>query len=231
VIRYSIVVPAFNEAGRLPPYLEDVVEFFDGRGEAYEVVVVDDGSTDNVGEILNGYGASLRIFHQENRGPAAALNVGLAAATGDTIAFLDADDLWTGDKLSRECEALAEDPSLDGVFGYVEQFISPDVATDIAGRYAIPDKPQPGVSRDALLIRNSAFDRFGAFDASLRAGEFVAWYSRAVLMGLKTRIISTVVARRRIHTANTGIVRRSQQQQETLLGLQRALEVRRKEGR
>jgi hypothetical protein len=73
----------------------------------------------------------------------------------------------------------------------------------------------------------SAFQRFGVFDASLGAGEFVAWYSRAVASGLNAKVISTVVARRRIHLTNTGIVRREQQQQESLAGLKQALDIRR----
>jgi glycosyltransferase involved in cell wall biosynthesis len=223
-VKVSVIIPVYNGRAYIAEAIDSVLA---QTRPADEVIVVDDGSTDGVGEVLDRYGANLRVVRQGNRGPAAALNTGLAVTTGDTIAFLDADDLWTRDKLRQQCEALAEDPSLDGVFGYVEQFISPDAAASVADRYAVPDRPQPGISRDALLIRMSAFQRFGVFDASLGAGEFVAWYSRAVASGLNAKVISTVVARRRIHLTNTGIVRREQQQQESLAGLKQALDIRR----
>jgi glycosyltransferase involved in cell wall biosynthesis len=224
-MKVSVIIPVYN----LRAYVGEAIDSVLAQTRlADEIIVVDDGSTDGVGEVLDRYGANLCVIRQENRGPATALNTGLAVTTGDTIAFLDADDLWTGDKLRQQCEALAEDPSVDGVFGYVEQFISPDAVAGIADRYAVPDGPQPGISRNALLIRMSAFQRFGVFDESLRAGEFVAWYSRAVAMGLTTKTIEAVVARRRIHRTNTGIVRREQQQQESLGGLKQALDIRRR---
>jgi glycosyltransferase involved in cell wall biosynthesis len=222
-MRVSVVIPVHNARAYVGEAIDSVLA---QTRPAEEVIVVDDGSTDGVGEVLDGYGASLRILRQEHCGAASALNAGLAAATGDSIAFLDADDLWTDDKLRQQCEVLAENEAVDAVFGYIEQFISPDAA-GVAQRYAVPDRPQPGISRDALLIRMSAFERFGRFDGSLSAGEFVAWYSRAAASGLKSKVLPTVVARRRVHTTNTGILRRSQQQQGSLAGLKQALDIRR----
>jgi hypothetical protein len=86
----------------------------------------------------------------------------------------------------------------------------------------------PGVGRQCLLVRREAFARYGFFDETLHSADFVPWYARAVALGLRTRMVDEVVARRRIHLTNTGIVRRGEQQQESLAGLRDALALRRR---
>jgi hypothetical protein len=117
---------------------------------------------------------------------------------------------------------LAKD-SVDCVFGLIQQFDQ----RGTAGGADTPHQPQRGVSRIGLLIRRAAFDRCGLFDESMRVAEFVPWYARATVLGLTTEMLDHVVAYRRIHPGNSGIVRRDQQQQESLLGLKKALDLRR----
>src|SRR4051812_26302017 len=76
----------------------------------FEIVVVDDGSTDDTAGVLAGYRDGVRYVYQENRGPAAARNRGIAEAAGELVAFLDADDEWHPEKLSRQWEALSASP-------------------------------------------------------------------------------------------------------------------------
>jgi hypothetical protein len=106
----------------------------------------------------------------------------------------------------------------------VQQFVSVGMDNQPAGL----QPPQRGVSRIGLLIRRRAFDRFGLFDATLQIVDFVPWYARAAALGLNTEAIDLVVAYRRLHARNSGIVRRNEQQQESLLGLKRALDLRRR---
>ena len=152
---------------------------------------------------------------------------GIGQAAAEARAFLDNDDFWTLDKLERQAPVLSADDTLDGVFGHVRQFADASASAD----FIVPPEPQPGISRDTLLIRRSAFERFGFFDQSFAATEFVGWCTQAIARGLRTRTIPEVVAYRRIHATNTGIVRRQQQQQENLLGLKRALDIRRQRSR
>lgn len=219
-MKISVVVPLYNTRA----YVVDAIDSILAQTRpADEIIVVDDGSTDGSPELLAGYGARVCVIRQAHAGGATALNRGIAQATGDTIAFLDADDLWVRDKLERQQSILLAKDSVDCVFGLVQQFDQ----RDAAGVAGVLREPQRGVSRIALLIRRAAFDRFGLFDESMRVAEFVPWYARASVLGLTTEMLDHVLAYRRIHAGNSGIIRRDQQQQESLLGLKKALDLRR----
>jgi glycosyltransferase involved in cell wall biosynthesis len=220
-VRISVVVPLYNTRA----YIAEAVDSILAQTRPVdEIVVVDDGSTDGGADLLARYGTRVRVIRQEHAGPATALNSGIAETTGEALTFLDADDLWARDKLALQAPVLAMNPDLDAVFGLVQQF------GHGVERAKIPQEPQRGVSRISVVMRRSAFERFGLFDASLRVVEFVPWYARAVALGLKSEMLERVVACRRIHGGNSSIVRRDQQQQESLLGLKQALALRRRRG-
>jgi len=105
VYKFSVVIPAFNAEQYIGATLESV--FLQTR-PAYEIIVVNDGSTDGTLEVLHRFGDRIRIVDQKNSGVSAARNNGVSAATGDVIAFLDADDLWLPDKLLLQGSKLAE---------------------------------------------------------------------------------------------------------------------------
>lgn len=99
----SIIIPTYNRAGVVTRAIGSVL------GQTYrpiEVVVVDDGSTDETPEILRSYGEAIVPVVQENAGPAAARNRGIRESRGDLIAFLDSDDLWLATKLQRQVDLL-----------------------------------------------------------------------------------------------------------------------------
>src|SRR5260370_6814505 len=81
-----------------------------------EVVIVDDGSTDDTAERVRKYGAKVRYFHKPNGGQASALNLGLAKARGEIVALLDADDRFLPGKLKRIVDAFQQDPALGMVY-------------------------------------------------------------------------------------------------------------------
>ncbi|HEX9998187.1 MAG TPA: glycosyltransferase [Abditibacterium sp.] len=89
--RFSVVMPVHNRASLVGAAIESVLE---QPGEKCEIIVVDDGSTDDTLKVLSNYKQHIQVFQQENQGPGAARNVGIKAARGDYIAFLDSDDLW-----------------------------------------------------------------------------------------------------------------------------------------
>lgn len=90
-MRISVIIPTYNRARLLGEALESVLR---QEEPAFEILVVDDGSTDETDELLRKHGDRVRVLRQENRGPAAARNLGIEQARGDYIAFLDSDDVW-----------------------------------------------------------------------------------------------------------------------------------------
>jgi glycosyltransferase involved in cell wall biosynthesis len=104
----SVVIPAYNAARYLGEALDSV---FAQTVTDLEVVVVDDGSTDDTPQIAQGYGSRVRYVRQANAGVASARNRGLAESTGRYVAFLDADDTWLPGKLERQVAALAARPA------------------------------------------------------------------------------------------------------------------------
>ena len=99
----SVVIPAYNSEGHIGRALDSVLAQTFG---ADEIIVVDDGSTDGTGEVIASYGERVKYIRQENAGPGAARNTGIHAATGNWIAFLDADDEWVSEKLRLQVDIL-----------------------------------------------------------------------------------------------------------------------------
>jgi glycosyltransferase involved in cell wall biosynthesis len=102
--KVTVVIPAYNAA----PYIGATIESVLAQTyEDLEVIVVDDGSTDETPSILARYGERIRVIHQSNQGSSAACNAGVAAAQGKWIAFVDADDLWLPQKTQTQIEQCA----------------------------------------------------------------------------------------------------------------------------
>jgi glycosyltransferase involved in cell wall biosynthesis len=107
--RISVVIPTYNSAAYLPAAIDSA---FNQTLPPFEIVVIDDGSIDNTVEVLKPYEVRIRYIFQENKGPAAARNRGIAEANGDLIAFLDSDDVWLPEKLELQVPVLTENPKI-----------------------------------------------------------------------------------------------------------------------
>jgi glycosyltransferase involved in cell wall biosynthesis len=103
MVAVSVVIPAYNAARFLPAAVDSVLgqSFRD-----FEVLVVDDGSTDDTESVISQYRDAIRYLRQENRGVAEARNRGIGESNGRYVAFLDADDTWSREKLHRQMKAL-----------------------------------------------------------------------------------------------------------------------------
>ena len=115
--KFSVIIPAYNSATTLARALESV---FAQSWPAYEIIVIDDGSTDNTLQVAHQFGARIKVIHQANAGVSMARNRGVDAATGDWLAFLDADDWFYPDRLGLHGEWIADDDSLDFLTGDYE---------------------------------------------------------------------------------------------------------------
>jgi glycosyltransferase involved in cell wall biosynthesis len=103
-MRISVIIPTCNRANFLDECIRSILS---QSTSPQEIIVIDDGSTDNTQEILDRFEPYLKIIRQENKGVSAARNQGILAAQNDWLAFLDSDDLWLPQKLERQCELLS----------------------------------------------------------------------------------------------------------------------------
>lgn len=109
----SVVIPTYNNADYI---VETLHSIFSQTYEDYEVILVDDGSTDSTRDVIELFHGKIRYHYQENQGLAVARNVGLEMATGEYVTFLDGDDIWHSDNLGIKVGILRKHPDIGGVF-------------------------------------------------------------------------------------------------------------------
>ena len=126
-MQFSVVIPTFNRRELLEATLDSV---WAQRFTAFQVIVVDDGSSDGTREYLSSLGGRVRVVHQANRGAGAARNAGAAVAEADYIAFLDSDDIWFPWTLSTAASIIRETAAAIVTARYVE-FLDPAVLTEV----------------------------------------------------------------------------------------------------
>lgn len=160
--RFSVIIPAFNAAATLTRAIESV------RAQswpAHEIIVVDDGSTDSTAEVARQFGDTVRLIQQSNSGVSVARNTGAAAAMGDWLAFLDADDWYVPDRIKLHAEWIVEDPALDFLTGDYEY-------RDDAGKLLGTSMAQHESGR--LLLAKAAGATRVVMDKSAEIAAFVA---------------------------------------------------------
>ena len=170
----SVIIPTYNRGWILNEAIDSVLaqDYKD-----FELIVVDDGSTDNTREILDSYGGDLIVIRQANKGVSAARNRGIAAAGGQLVAFLDSDDIWLQRKLSRQVEFFSSTP--DAVVNQTEEiWIRNGVRVNPKTRHRKPSGmiferslELCLVSPSAVMIQKTLLDVVGVFDEKLPACE------------------------------------------------------------
>jgi glycosyltransferase involved in cell wall biosynthesis len=197
----SVVIPLFE----LADYVGEAIDSLLAQTRPiFEIIVVDDGSTDGGAEIAESYGAIVRVVRQEHKGIGAARNHGARIATGDLITFLDADDVVPVDRFARQVAALEAQPDVDGVFGGVEEF-SDEHGVPLGGPLRAPRTSQVARLPGTMLLRRAAFDRVGPYDETLKRSEGIDWQARSTDVGLVLLPIAGVVLHRRLHGRNNGM--------------------------
>jgi len=169
----SVIIPNYNYAHYLPQAINSVL------AQTYsqvEIIVIDDGSTDDSVTVLRSYGDRIRWLKQPNQGVSAARNVGAHNTKGELVAFLDADDFWLPEKLERQVQLFLADPELGLVHCGVEEIDDNGarlrlrldgrdgwVATDML----LFDRAVMLGGGSGLVVRRSDFEALGGFDTSL----------------------------------------------------------------
>jgi len=199
-VRFSVsaIIPVYNGERFLA---EAVASVLRQRHRPLEVIVVDDGSTDGTAAVIAGLGDAVRVVYQPNQGPAAARNAGLELARGDVIAFLDADDWWSEDKLQIQLAHLADDPQVEIVLGRLQLLRQVEPA-DGGPRYEPLGEPRVALSLGVALVRQPLFERVGRFDPAFRYADDWDWFMRARELDVAMRLHPEVTLFCRRHEHN-----------------------------
>lgn len=207
----SVIIPTFNYGTYLSESVGSVIDQ-SGLDSELEVLVVNDGSTDNtLQELATITDPRVRVVTQINAGIGAARNTGVANARGDVLAFLDADDYWREDKLSRALKYLNGSGAGKIHFSMLQEFLDPGV---LASEQVQPTpRLLKGFSASCTTLHRSDFDAVGGFDQSLESCEFIQWYIRAQEAGLGSEVDSEILTFRRIHSLNRDRAGRSSSNQ------------------
>lgn len=220
----SVIIPSYN-GGR---YLTEAIESILAQEyRPIEVIVVNDGSADNTETIAGRYGDRIIYTRQENRGPAAARNRGLQMSHGKVIGFLDADDLWSRNKLSRQLSLLA-DVSVEIVLGLSQPM---KLRMEADGRSTFENwyGPYCALLFGAAVFRRSVFDKVGLLDETLHHGEDTDWFMRARERGVSMTITEEVSLFYRHHESNMTLDSVARKR-FFILALKKSLDRRRHEG-
>ena len=171
----SVIIPTYNRAALVP---EAVASVLAQTWRDFEVLVVDDASTDGTAAALAAFGSRIRLLrHAFRLGVAAARNLGISAARGQWLAFLDSDDLWRPEKLARQMAYLAGHPEL--VLCQTEEtwerrglkVNQPRSHRKIGGWIFFPSLARCLVSPSAVVLNRTVFEEHGGFDENLPAAE------------------------------------------------------------
>jgi glycosyltransferase involved in cell wall biosynthesis len=170
----SVIIPTYNRGWIIKEAIDSVMA---QNYRDFELIIVDDGSTDNTSDILNSYHGDILVFRQENRGVSAARNRGIVEASGRFIAFLDSDDLWLPQKLFRQVEFFNKNPDAE-ICQTEETWIRNGVRVNPKRKHKKPCgmifEPSLAlclISPSAVMIRRSLFEKVGGFDETLPACE------------------------------------------------------------
>ncbi len=219
----SCIIPLFNGERYIVETLDSV---FAQTHQPLEVIVVDDGSTDRSAAVVRAYPSPVICLQQPNAGHAAARNQGISAASGSFVAFLDADDLWAPEKLTRQLERFTATPDLGVVFTHLENFYSPDAAP-AARPQEDAFRPLPGYSSVTMMARRELFSSVGLLDSTLQHGNDRDWFCRASEAGVRMEMLPDVLVSRRLHATNRSAALGNNSRAEYLRILKASLDRRR----
>ncbi len=177
----SVIIPTYNREAQVPDAVRSVL---DQTLKPFEIIVIDDGSTDRTAEVLAPFGNAIRYIKTENSGVSAARNRGIREANGEWIAFLDSDDTWHASKLERQfgcvsrtaakvCFCVSTDETGDVIDDI--SLMDPDLAAGGENFYQANDcrlfKHPRHPFLQSMMAKKSALLHAGAFDESLKVAE------------------------------------------------------------
>jgi len=195
----SVIIPTYNGSKFIKETIESVLS---QTILPKEIIVVDDGSTDDTKNILKTYHNHVRYIYQKNAGSAAATNTGIKASSGDFLAFLDHDDIWHPKKMELQLALLLNNKHLKAAFCLFDIFSKEN-------SIVINNSSNKGFLRSCLFIEKEFLAKIGFLDESLSVSESIEWVMR-IVEKKKFGMVEEVLVNRRLHVGNTSLQNYSQ---------------------
>jgi glycosyltransferase involved in cell wall biosynthesis len=209
--KLSVVIPTYNTTAFLPAAIESV---FAQTHEVAEIIVIDDGSTDDPAAAISGIAdPRLRIVRTDNRGIAEARNLGCELATGDIVGFLDADDIWYPHKVERQLDVFAREPGTLAVGTQMHHIGKRNMPIGVTGVDVLDDDAQESVRTaylmpfaiSSLLVDRDAYRAVGGFDPAIKdlgGVDDLDFISRVAALG-PIRTVGEPLGAYRVHSGST----------------------------
>lgn len=191
----SVILPVYNGELFLSEAIQSILR---QNYHPLEIIIVDDGSTDKTAEVAAQFKDIAHYVYQLNSGPSAARNRGIRMATGNVIAFLDADDFWSENALKKQLDYLVANPDVEIVHGHLQNIY---LSTDTKNKTLVKNFGKPRVSFNvgSAVYRKSVFDKIGLFDETLRHSEDVELLVRVKENGINWVVLEHVTLFYRRH--------------------------------
>jgi glycosyltransferase involved in cell wall biosynthesis len=217
-LHYSVVIPAFNAAATIAEAIDSVLS---QTISPTEIIVVDDGSTDDTAAIVSEIAGPIQLIRRSNGGPGAATTAGILAVATPLLATLDSDDLWLAEKIERQMDYLSANSGVTAAFTLAQLFQCSPVSPDDV-------RVQRFWSRTTMLIDTAAALSVGAIiDPPGGRGDMVDWLARCGEMGYQMGMVEEVLALRRIRPGSLSYGRDHQRDAGYLHVVRRAIERKR----
>jgi glycosyltransferase involved in cell wall biosynthesis len=205
----SIIIPAYNGERFIDKALDSILN---QSYQDYEIIVINDGSTDRTAEVLQPYLSQIRYIEQANQGVAAARNRGMALARGELVAFLDQDDVLLPDKLLLQVECFNQYPNVGMVHsGWQLVDAEGNKLADIEPWHDAPELDLAGwlkrmpVLLSAMMFRQSWLQQAGEFNGRFKQACDVELVQRLIMLGCQTAWVRQVTVLYRQHDRNDSL--------------------------
>lgn len=227
-LRVSVLISTYNRAHLLPEALGSLLS---QTRVPDEIIIVDDGSTDDTRQVLKQYSSPVKVIYQENQGLPKGRNTGIRAATGDLIAFLDSDDILTDSSIEVRARFLEQNPAVYAVYGATYMT---NMQNEILGWFRKPPLPRGNLFVEtacrvvfpmhSIMVRHECISRVGLFDDALPVQLDLDYWIRFCAL-YPVEAIDEPVAHYRIHDQMSIITQKDELIRKGIIAQQRVFDM------
>lgn len=194
-------------------YMKEALKAIKAQNVDMEIIVIDDGSTDETSEIAKSFGCIV-VKHEICKGLVISKNTGLKHAKGQYIMFHDHDEIMNENALPQMLQEIKQDDKTFAVMAKLKDFFSPELPPEDTKKVLIKSEPYCGLFSGAILMKKEVFNIVGFFDENLKAGDIIEWSGKMAKHNLQIKRLDLISVNRRIHNSNFGRTNKAKEYQD-----------------